>query len=231
MEISPCCNSTACHQIATNFCTCHDSTAVVPRTKFCCDHWVRIDVSVKRNFDRIWIAAENPLVKCAQLYSETSGRTQPLVSHPEGIADISHFHNSQWPFRASVLKVLGSGNLKSITTWIRPTYNTNTSYLLNDTSIADVGFTEALLERRGASVNFVVSYHHQIDWWFNNLYKASNRKHQSSVFLAICEGNPPVALNNAESISVPWCPLADHGYIYSLATSEYNMIYFTRNDS
>ena len=28
MEISPCCNSVAGHQIATNFCTCHDSTAV-----------------------------------------------------------------------------------------------------------------------------------------------------------------------------------------------------------
>ena len=32
MEISPCCNSVDGHQIATNFCTCHDSTAVVPCT-------------------------------------------------------------------------------------------------------------------------------------------------------------------------------------------------------
>ena len=55
METSPCHNSLAGHQIATNFCTCHDSTAVVPCTKFCSDHGIRIEVGVKRNFHRIWI--------------------------------------------------------------------------------------------------------------------------------------------------------------------------------
>ena len=65
METSPCHNSVARHQIATNFCTCHDSTAVVPCTKFCSDHCIRIEVSVKRNFHRIWIAMEKPLVKRA----------------------------------------------------------------------------------------------------------------------------------------------------------------------
>ena len=65
MEISPCHNSVAGHQIATNFCTCHDSTAVVPCTKFCSDHCIRIEVRVKRNFHRIWIAMEKPSVKRA----------------------------------------------------------------------------------------------------------------------------------------------------------------------
>ena len=32
------------HQIATNICTCHDSTAVVTCAKFCCDHFIRIEV-------------------------------------------------------------------------------------------------------------------------------------------------------------------------------------------
>ena len=65
METSPCHNSVARHQIATNFCTNHDSTAVVPCTKFCSDHYIRIKVSVKRNFHRIWIAMEKPLMKRA----------------------------------------------------------------------------------------------------------------------------------------------------------------------
>ena len=59
----PICNSVAGHQIATNFCTCHDSTAVVPCTKFCSDHCIRIEMRVKRNFHRIWIAMEKPLLK------------------------------------------------------------------------------------------------------------------------------------------------------------------------
>ena len=63
MEISPSCNSVAGHTIETNFCTCHDSTAVVPCTKFCSDRYVRIVVTVKRNCHRIWISMEKPLVK------------------------------------------------------------------------------------------------------------------------------------------------------------------------
>ena len=63
METSPCHNSVAGHHIATNFCTCHDSTTVVPCTKFCNDHCIRIELRVNRNFHRIWIAMENPLVK------------------------------------------------------------------------------------------------------------------------------------------------------------------------
>ena len=63
MENLPCCSSLAGHQIATIFCTCHDSTAVVPCTKFCSNHCIRIEMRVKRNFHRIWIAMEKTLVK------------------------------------------------------------------------------------------------------------------------------------------------------------------------
>ena len=40
--------------------------AVVPCTKFCSDHCIRIEVRVKQNFHRIWIATEKPLVKRGQ---------------------------------------------------------------------------------------------------------------------------------------------------------------------
>ena len=63
METSPCHNSVAGHQISTFFCTCHDSTNVVPSTNFRSDHGIRVEVRVKRNFHRIWIAMEKPLVK------------------------------------------------------------------------------------------------------------------------------------------------------------------------
>ena len=58
----PCCNSVAGHLIATNFCICHDSTAVVPCTKVCSDHCIKIEGRVKRKFHRIWVM-EKPLVK------------------------------------------------------------------------------------------------------------------------------------------------------------------------
>ena len=63
VETSPCHYSVAGHQIATNFCTCHDSTATVPCTKFCSDHGIKVEVRVKQNFRRIWIAMEKTLVK------------------------------------------------------------------------------------------------------------------------------------------------------------------------
>ena len=63
MENSPCCNSVAGHKIATNVCTCHDSTAVVPCWNFCSDHCIRLEGKVKRNIHQIGTAMENPLVK------------------------------------------------------------------------------------------------------------------------------------------------------------------------
>ena len=53
METSPCCNSVTGHQIATHFCTYHDSSAVVPCTIFCSDHYITVEMRVKRNFHRI----------------------------------------------------------------------------------------------------------------------------------------------------------------------------------
>ena len=63
METLSCCNYVAGHDIAPSYCTCHDSTAVGPCTKFCSNRWVKVEVREKRNFHRTWIAIENPLMK------------------------------------------------------------------------------------------------------------------------------------------------------------------------
>ena len=64
METSPCCYSIAGPQIVKHLYPCHDSTVVVPCTKFCSDHFVGIEGErVKQNFHRIWIAMEKPLLK------------------------------------------------------------------------------------------------------------------------------------------------------------------------
>ena len=106
METSPCCNSVAGHQIATNFCTCHDSTAVVPCTKFCSYHCIRIEMRVKRNFHRIWIAMKKPLVKrgpvrncwkatvCCEKSKFTISSTwleKGSVSHQDNMITLSQF--------------------------------------------------------------------------------------------------------------------------------------------
>ena len=103
METSPCHNSVAGHQIATNFCTCHDSTAVVPCTKFCSDHCIRIEVSVKRNFHRIWIVMENPLVKRAPCVLQTWDMCQWISYHCRQVVysdrrftDTYHYLNHWW---------------------------------------------------------------------------------------------------------------------------------------
>ena len=63
IETSSCCNSFAGHQIAIKICTCYHSSAVVLCTNFCRDHPIRIQVRVKQNFHRIWIAMKKQLVK------------------------------------------------------------------------------------------------------------------------------------------------------------------------
>ena len=65
MEISFYCNSVAGDRIATKFCTCQDSTAVVPCAKFCSDHFIRIWMTVKWNLHRIWIVMKKLLMKWA----------------------------------------------------------------------------------------------------------------------------------------------------------------------
>ena len=64
METSPC-NSIAGHQIVT-MCA-HSRTAQLSCTvQNLCDHCIRIEVRVRKNFHRIGIAIEKPLVKRGQ---------------------------------------------------------------------------------------------------------------------------------------------------------------------
>ena len=53
IKIIPCCNSVISvlgHQIATKFCTCHDSFAVVACANFCSDHFARIWMTAQQMF-------------------------------------------------------------------------------------------------------------------------------------------------------------------------------------
>ena len=58
--------------------------------KFCSDHCITIEVSVKRNYHRIWIAMEKPLVK------RGPGRV-PDCRHP--LSQVWHPDSSKWPGR------------------------------------------------------------------------------------------------------------------------------------
>ena len=49
--------------ITTKFCTWHDSCAVIPCVKFCCDMIINNLITAKWNFRRILIVMENLLVK------------------------------------------------------------------------------------------------------------------------------------------------------------------------
>ena len=51
-------NSVVGHNIATKFCTCHDSTAVVPCAKYHSDHFTTTWMRADWNFNRIWITME-----------------------------------------------------------------------------------------------------------------------------------------------------------------------------
>ena len=62
MEISFSCNSVAGDPLVTKFCTCYDSTAVMPCAKLCSDHFIRIWVRAKWNFHHIWIVMETSKV-------------------------------------------------------------------------------------------------------------------------------------------------------------------------
>ena len=53
------------YHIATKFCTCHDSTAVVPCAKFHSDHFMTSWMRAVWNFHRIWITMEKSFVKWA----------------------------------------------------------------------------------------------------------------------------------------------------------------------
>ena len=58
-----CINSLHGYQIATNFCTWHDSYAVVSCAKFCCNHLIKNGMRTKWNYHRIWIVMQKSIVK------------------------------------------------------------------------------------------------------------------------------------------------------------------------
>ena len=53
------------YYITTKFCTCHDSTAVMPCTKFHSDHFTATWMRAECNFHGIWITMEKLFVKLA----------------------------------------------------------------------------------------------------------------------------------------------------------------------
>ena len=85
----PCCNSLTGHKIATNFCTCHDSTTVVPCAKLQNDNVVGIEVKAKRNFHRISIMMEKTLVKCTP--NQFTDTHQLWINRPQCEKSIYHF--------------------------------------------------------------------------------------------------------------------------------------------
>ena len=56
-------NSITDYHIATNFCTWHNSIAVVSCAKLCSNHFIRIWIRSKWNVHYIWIMMQNLLVK------------------------------------------------------------------------------------------------------------------------------------------------------------------------
>ena len=62
-RISLSCVSTPGCQIATNFCTCHDSTAVVLCANICNDHCTQVCVKSKWISHQIWLTIERASVK------------------------------------------------------------------------------------------------------------------------------------------------------------------------
>ena len=79
MEISHCFDWNSGHRIATNCCTCHKNTAVVPCANFRSDRLVRIDVRVKQNSHRIWNAMEKPWVKWVLVSMTTKHMCKPCA--------------------------------------------------------------------------------------------------------------------------------------------------------
>ena len=91
MEILFSCNSVADINIATKFCTRHDSTSYVPCAKFCSEQLVRIWMRVKWNFHHIWIMLKKKsLVKWAP--GENSSQNKKRSNFPTQ----SHRFETSW---------------------------------------------------------------------------------------------------------------------------------------
>ena len=100
MKNSFCCNSIIDSQFTTNFCTCHDSTAVVSCAKFCNDQSHDIWMRWKLNFHGIRITTGESFVK----WVSVSGMTSKLPSFKLEFADphlINYYVNTVWYLDAS----------------------------------------------------------------------------------------------------------------------------------
>ena len=84
MKISPSCNSITADPVPTNFCTYHDSTAVMSCAKFLSDHFIRIEVRVKKSI------IDKMLVKWAlvpRLYHQCVCRCPSAPDSARSLAD------------------------------------------------------------------------------------------------------------------------------------------------
>ena len=79
--------------------------------KFCSDHCIRIEVRVKRNFHRIWIAMEKPLVKRPGSHNalNKSGKA-PHVKSTEMLGNGFHLNRSLYLITSSYF---GTAHIKS----------------------------------------------------------------------------------------------------------------------
>ena len=65
--------------ISPNFCTCHDSIAVVPCAQFRSDHLTTTQMGSEWNFHRIWITMENSFMKWAPGHTFSTCKDTPLL--------------------------------------------------------------------------------------------------------------------------------------------------------
>ena len=75
------CNSTPLYHIATKFCTCHDSTAVVACAKFCSDHNIIHWMRFKHNFHWLWITIETHYCNHPLYQQRSTFHTIPITAH------------------------------------------------------------------------------------------------------------------------------------------------------
>ena len=95
-DISFCSNSNSDDLVSTKFCTCYDSTAVVPCAKICGDIIARNGITMKWNFNGIWIAMQKLWVKlpATPLYGSPCGL---LRDQPSSKGDLARGHGTHTP--------------------------------------------------------------------------------------------------------------------------------------
>ena len=103
--------------IATEFCTWHDSCAVVACAKMCCNLMASNGITAKRSFHRIWIAGK--------IVSETGGLTVSLDSPNDGLCKTTpndhwkavRLRQSRLVFRPTNHKMLMAANKRPTAYW------------------------------------------------------------------------------------------------------------------